>query len=64
MLITYLEQSTDALMGAMLTAHLAGILAAVARLSPVTLAAADLRQPQAKRLSAGVLAAEARLLTP
>ena len=47
-----------------MTAHLAGILAAVARLSPVTLAAADLRQPQAKRLSAGVLAAEARLLTP
>uniref|UniRef100_J3N5I2 Uncharacterized protein n=1 Tax=Oryza brachyantha TaxID=4533 RepID=J3N5I2_ORYBR len=48
----------------MLTPHLEGMLAALPALRPLMLPAAFLRQLQAVRLSAVVLAAELRLLTP
>jgi hypothetical protein len=48
----------------MLTPHLEGMLAALPALRPLTRPAALLRQLQAVRLSALVLAAELRLLTP
>ena len=48
----------------MLTPHLDGMLAAFPSLRPLTLPAADLRQLHAARLSAVLLAAELRLLTP
>jgi hypothetical protein len=48
----------------MLTPHLAGMLSALPATRPPTLAAADLRQLQAARRSAVVLAAELRLRTP
>jgi hypothetical protein len=48
----------------MLTPHLDGMLAALPALRPLTPLAALLRQLQAARLSAVVLAAELSLLTP
>ena len=60
-----LEQSTEELMAyGMLTPHLEGMLAAFPALIPLMRPTKLLRQPHAARLSAVVLAAPARLLTP